>query len=86
MQSEDFVRTVEGLSSYAALRKALDREAAIDKEHLDFERRRAKVERLLRTAENIALAANLAAVATPEIVARHEQLRSLEESTLAARP
>lgn len=85
-EPKDFVQRVEGLSSYAALRAALEREAALDKEHLDLERRRAKVERLLRTAENVVLAANLAAVATPEIVARYEQLRGLEESTLASKP
>jgi hypothetical protein len=85
-QAEEFVRRVEKLPSYIALREALDREVAIDKEHLDLERQRAKVERLLRTAENIVLAANLPHVATPEIVARHEKLRRLEESTLAPHP
>lgn len=84
-QSEEFVRRVENLPSYIALRAALDKEAAIDKEHLDLERQRAKVERLLRTAENVILAANLSQVATPEIVARHEKLRGLEESTLTLR-
>ncbi len=85
-QSDEFVRRVENLSSYAALRAALDRESVLDKEHLDLERQRAKVERLLRTAENVVLAANLPDVASPEIVARYEKLRSLEESTLAPRP
>ncbi len=85
-QSEEFVRRVERLPSYIALREALVREAAIDKEHLDLERQRAKVERLLRTAENIVLAANLSQVASPEIVARHERLRRLEESKLAPGP
>lgn len=82
-RAEEFVRRVENLPSYAALRAALDREAAIDRQHLDLERQRAKLERLLRTAENVVLAANLPKVASPEIVARSEKLRRLEESTLA---
>jgi len=85
-QAEEFVSRVEKLPSYAALRAALEREAAIDREHLDLERQRAKVERLLRTAENIVLATNLPQVASPEIVSRHEKLRRLEESTLAPGP
>ncbi len=82
-QSDEFVRRAESLSSYAALRVALTREAVLDKEHLDLERQRAKVERLLRTAENIVLAANLPHVSSPEILARYEKIRRLEESTLA---
>jgi hypothetical protein len=82
-QSDDFVRRVESMASYQALRTALEREAAIDKEHLDLERQRAKVERILRTAENVVLAANLPRVATSDIVGRYEKLRSLEESTVA---
>ena len=84
--SEAFVHRVEKMPSYIALHAAIDREAALDKEHLDLERQRAKVERLLRTAENVILAANLPHVASPEIVARYEKLRSLEASTLAPTP
>lgn len=82
-RSDDFVRRVEGSSSYAALRAALEQEAALDTNRLTLERHKAKLERLLRTTENIVLAANLPHVASSEIVARHEKLRRLEESTLA---
>jgi hypothetical protein len=82
-KADDFVRSVEKMASYQALRAALDHQEAIDKEHLNLERERARVERLLRTAENVVLAANLPRVASPDIVTRYERLRSLEESTLA---
>lgn len=85
-RADEFVQRVEKLSSYGALRTARTHEATVDKEHLDLQRRRAKLERLLRTAENVVLAANLPLVAPPEIVARHQKIRSLEESTLASRP
>ncbi len=85
-RADDFVRRVESLGSYAALRTAIEREAMLGKEHLDLQRQKAKVERLLRTAENVVLAANLPRVASAEITARYEKLRSLEESTLAPRP
>lgn len=85
-RADEFVKRVEKLPSYEALVKAREREDNRTNEHLDSTRQEAKAERLLRTAENVALAANLPLVAETEIVARYEKLRALEEGTLASKP
>jgi len=46
--------------------------------HQDLERRWAKLQRYLRTAENVALEANLPVVASSEIQERYRRLQSLE--------
>ncbi|MEX2171692.1 MAG: hypothetical protein WD851_20405 [Pirellulales bacterium] len=85
-RADEFVKRVEEMSSYAALLKAREREDKRTDEQLDLLRQEAKVERLLRTAENVALATNLPHVAPEEIVARYDKLRALEDGTLAPQP
>lgn len=85
-RADEFVKRVQEMSSYSALVKAREREDKRSDEQLDLLRQQAKLERMLRTAENVALAANLSHVATEEIVARYEKLRALEEGTLQPQP
>lgn len=85
-RADEFVKGVAAMSSYAALCKAREREQQRTDEQLDLLRQEAKVERLLRTAENVVLAANLPHVAGEEIVARYEKLRALEEGALVPQP
>jgi hypothetical protein len=83
-RAEEFVTRVSALDSYRELREATAARQQANDAQLNLERTEAKVQRLLRTCEDIVLAANLSKVATPEIAARYEQLVKLECGTLAA--
>jgi hypothetical protein len=82
-RADEFVSFVQGLPDYAALQDAKQKEDALSKASLQLERQKACCERLLETCEEVVLAANLPRVASPEIVKRYEQIRSMEEGTLA---
>jgi hypothetical protein len=81
-RSDAFVASIEPLGSYATLRAGRRREAALSEAREAAECKAARLERLLRTIEDIVLAENLPRTASPKIVARYKQLVLLEEQTL----
>lgn len=64
---------------FVALKKETD---SLSDKSLDKEREWAKSQRLIRTLENIALAANLSKVASPKVLAQYRQLKRLEKVAL----
>lgn len=85
-EGKDLVKLIESHPKYKrfeALRKETDR---LSTKSLDLERQWVKTQRLVRTLENVALAANLPKVASPEIVRRYHKLRKLESVALPAGP
>lgn len=85
-RADEFVKTVEALPSYAAWQAAQGKAEGLTKEVLAARRKEAKVQRLLRTIENIVYAQNLPRCAPSDIVQRYEQLVQLESGTLAVIP
>ena len=83
-RSEEFIARISALDSYRELREASAAQERATDARLDVDRTEAKVQRLLRTCEDVVLAANLPKLATPEIAARYEQLMKLESGVLAA--
>lgn len=82
-EPEKFVELVRAHPSYETLLAAEERSDELEDEQQAARHKEVKVKRLLRTIENIVLAANLPNVATAEIVARFERLRAMEEGSLA---
>ena len=81
-EGPQIVAAIEGHASYSDLTRLHDDIAAHASRALDLERRWAKCERFLRVAENVALAANLARVATREIQERYRALVESEGDSL----
>lgn len=81
-RSEEFAASVEQLGSYGELLAARKREDALSAARDAAECAKAKVERLLRTIEDVVLAENLPKAATPEIVARYKEMVELEEQSI----
>lgn len=82
-RADEFMKAVESMPALDAFEKSWKKwdeaaERVSAAEHLE-----AKCERLLRTCENIVLAANLPLIAPKEIVARYENLLKLEEASIA---
>jgi len=80
-----FVATIKSHSNYSDMARLQAEIAAQENARLDLERRWVKTQRFIRTAENVALAANLPKVAPEGIVARYHQLLSAERGTLSTR-
>jgi hypothetical protein len=80
--AEVFASVIEPSPSYAALHDAREQEDRLTEARDEAERRAARLERLLRTIENVVLAENLPRVASPEIVARYRALIAMEEQGL----
>ncbi|MEX2169357.1 MAG: hypothetical protein WD851_08600 [Pirellulales bacterium] len=81
-RADEFIAHVEGLGTYESLCAARERVEKLSDEQQGLLHQEAKFQRLLRTAENVVLAANLARIAPEEIVDRYEQMVSLEEGAL----
>jgi hypothetical protein len=81
-RADEFVERVGGMSSYQSLCRARDRRKALSEEQMKLSRQEARLERLKQTCENVVLAANLPLIAPAEIVARYEQMLSMEEGGL----
>lgn len=77
-----FAKSIEQMGSYAALLAARRREQRMLAEYESAEAAAAKLERLLRTIEDVVLAENLKRVAPPEILKRYETLVRMEEGSL----
>jgi hypothetical protein len=84
-RSDEFVSRVAGLDSYHDFITARAEHEKASQKRLDAQRTEAKVQRLLRTCEDIVLAANLPKLATPEIAKRFERLLELEAGKLSGR-
>lgn len=81
-QGDSIVRTIESSPAYPELRRQHERIDAIDADDTELERKWVKCQRFIRTAEHVALAANLALVAPPDVRSRYETLRAAEGGTL----
>ena len=77
---EEIVRHIESHGSYKRFETVRKQIAGLSEKRFDLDRRWVKSQRLLRALENVALAANLSAVATPEVQERYRQLVELESS------
>ena len=82
VNSDEFIKTVESHKDYKEFSGLLEKIKDIKKQKFDQDRKWAKCQRFYRTAENIALAANLSKVAAPEIQQRYQQLLAAERGTL----
>ncbi|MGB6045364.1 MAG: hypothetical protein WBF93_19565 [Pirellulales bacterium] len=80
--SAEFIKTVESHKDYQEFSGLLDKIEDIKKQNFDLDRKWAKCQRFFRTAEDVALAANLSKVAAPEIQQRYKQLLAAERGTL----
>lgn len=78
----EIVAAIESHESYSTLNQMHDELEQRSTQSLDLERRWAKCQRFLRFAENVALAANLAKVASQELQARYQALLASESGTL----
>jgi hypothetical protein len=81
-RADEFVRHVQRLPDYSTLLYTKKREKELTDASLQFEREKARCERLIETCEEAVLAKNLPLVAKPEIVDRYEQLLAMEEGSL----
>jgi hypothetical protein len=80
------IAAIEGHREYSDFDGA-DREVdAISDQRFDLERQWVKCQRLLRTLENVALAANLPKVAAGDVQARYRELLAAESGTLQRQP
>jgi hypothetical protein len=81
-QGDDVVRWIESAPAFKdfdAKGQEIDR---LDDQSTDLERRWVKYQRFIRTAESVALAANLPKVAKPEILDRYKRLVELEDGEM----
>jgi hypothetical protein len=76
------LQAIEGHEQFPRFMELAGRMGALEEQRLDLERQWARCQRLIRTAQSIALAANLAKVAPPEICHRYETLLAAERATL----
>lgn len=76
--ADRLVELVESHPRFERLKELGARMREIDETRSDHEREWVKYQRLIRTLETVALAANLPRVADPEIVERFERLREAE--------
>jgi hypothetical protein len=81
-QGEEIAARIKAMGSYATLLAAREREKRLTAEADAAEAATARLERLLRTVEDIVLAENLKLVAPTEIVRRYEALVRIEEKGL----
>jgi hypothetical protein len=82
-QSDQVVKWIEAAPQYAEFKKQDEEYEAKDKESAVLERTWVKYQRFIRTAEGVALAANLPKVAKPEVVAKYKVLVEGEGGCLA---
>lgn len=80
--ADELVGFIESHREYRNMLEYGDQLSDISKQEQDLDRRWVKCQRLRRTLENIALAANLSQVAEPEVVERFEALLQSERQSL----
>jgi hypothetical protein len=84
-RSDEFVASIEQLGSYGELIAARKREDVLSEARDAAECAKAKVERLLRTIEDVVLAENLPKVAPAEMIDRYQELIGMEEQSLRSK-
>jgi hypothetical protein len=77
-EADTVVGAIESHHSYNQFEKQRDLYEKIDDKLMEVDRQWVKTQRFLRTLEDVALAANLPKVATPEVVERYKQLLKAE--------
>ena len=82
LEGSEIVAAIEAHDSFSTFDQMHNELEQRSSQSLDLERRWAKCQRFLRFAENVALAGNLAKVATQEIQTRYRALLSSESGTL----
>jgi len=80
------VAAIESHPRYSEYSRLQGEVEGLAEEYLNLERQWVKCQRFLRVAENVALAANLPQVATPEQVSRFERLIAAEGASLVVVP
>jgi hypothetical protein len=83
-EGDAIVRAIETSPQYNELQQQDDRLNAIEDELTELERKWVKCQRFIRTAENVALAENLALVASPAVRERYARLVAAEGGVLVA--
>lgn len=86
LESAAIIDAIESHAEYSRFVELRSNVQELEESSFDLERRWVKCQRLIRTLENIVLAANLTRVASPEILARYTQLQSEESATLHQAP
>lgn len=81
-EGDGLVSIIERHPRYSEFSNLHDEIELLAERKLDVERKWVRCQRLLRVIDNIALAANLRLVASPEAQARYQQLLELESSAL----
>jgi hypothetical protein len=81
-RANEFMEKVTSLAAYQSLIAARRRVDEFSEEQLKLSRQEARLQRLLKTCEDVALAANLSRIAPAEIVSRYQQLVAMEEGSL----
>ena len=76
--THNVIGIVEGHPQFARFEELQEKIEALDTQKMDLERTGVKCQRLIRALENVALAANLPQVATPEQIERYARLRAAE--------
>ncbi len=80
------VLAIESHPQYSRFVELKSNVQKLDDSRFDLERRWVKCQRLLRTLENVVLAANLTQVASPEILERYADLQAAEGASLKTAP
>jgi hypothetical protein len=82
-EGKAIVKAIESSSQYPELQKEDGRLNDLEEELTELERKQVKCMRFIRTAEHVALAANLSSVAPPEVCARYAKLIAAEGGSFA---
>jgi hypothetical protein len=83
--SPEVIKAIESHDQYKQFNKLAEQLEAVSIKSLDLDRRWVKCQRFLRTAEDIALAANLTKFAPAEVQERYNELVAEECGTLGGR-
>lgn len=82
----EIVKHIESHGSYRRFEKVRQEIKKVSEKRFDLDRRWVKCQRLIRSLENVALAANLSEVASPEVQERYRQLVAAESGTFGQAP
>jgi hypothetical protein len=83
-EADAVVKVIESAPQFKEMEKADADVDRIDTDKMNLDRKWAKTQRFIRVAENVALASNLADVATPEVVAKYKAIVKAEAGTLGS--
>lgn len=86
LEAAAITNVIESHSEYSRFVELRSNIGELEEGSFDLERRWVKCQRLIRTLENVVLAANLTRVASPEILSRYAQLQAQEAATLHEAP